>query len=327
MESRDETPPPSSVDDQLSLIFTCCHPALSTETRVALTLRSVGGLTTAEIARAFLVAERTMVQRLFRARRKIREAAIPFRVPRAEELADRLDGVLAVLYLVFNEGYHATGGSQVARVDLSEEAIRLTNQLDDLLPDHAEVEGLLALMELHDARRGARADDAGDIVPLEEQDRSRWDHERISRAVQHIDTGACGRYQIEAAIAANHATAPSVDETDWPEIARLYGKLLRIAPSPVVELNRAIAVGMADGAEVGLLAIEALDTKAIPGYPYLTAARADMQRRLGRFPEAAAAYEQAIRLSTNEAERRFLERRLREVSAAPAPEGGQPAPG
>jgi RNA polymerase sigma-70 factor (ECF subfamily) len=315
------------VDDELSLIFTCCHPALSMEAQVALTLRSVGGLTTAEIARAFLVTERTMVQRLFRARTKIRDAAIPFRVPRPDELADRLEGVLAVLYLVFNEGYHATGGTEVVRIDLSGEAIRLTTQLDELLPDDAAIEGLVALMEIHEARRPARVDAAGDIISLEEQDRTRWDHERIRRAAQRISAAPACRYEIEAAIAACHALAPSVDETDWSEIARLYGQLHRVAPSPIVELNRAIAIAMADGAEVGLRAIDALGSETLAGYPYLPAARADMQRRLGRFPEAADSYAHAIRLATNEADRRFLERRLAEVSASPARGDEQPAPG
>jgi RNA polymerase sigma-70 factor (ECF subfamily) len=324
--SRDDAPAPSDEDDQLSLIFTCCHPSLSIEARVALTLRSVGGLTTTEIARAFLTPERTMVQRLFRARRKIREAAIPFRVPRHEQLAERLDGVLAVLYLVFNEGYHATDGDQVARVDLSEEAIRLTTQLRDLVPDRGEVDALLALMDLHDARRPARVDANGDIVPLEEQDRSRWDHERIRRAVTSIERAGPGRYRIEAAIAACHAVAASVDETDWVEVARLYGELLQVSPSPIVELNQAIAIGMADGPEDGLRALERIDATALAGYPFLPASRADMQRRLGRFPEAAVSYQEAIRLAKNEADRRFLQRRHAEVSGGAAG-GGTTAPG
>jgi len=322
LETRDERPA-SSADDQLSLVFTCCHPALSMEARVALTLRSVGGLTTAEIARAFLVAERTMVQRLFRARRKIREAAIPFRVPSRDHLADRLDGVLAVLYLVFNEGYHSTGGPEVSRLDLSEEAIRLTSQLRDLLPDHSEIEGLLALMELHDARRASRVDAAGDLIPLDEQDRSLWDHQRIARATSRIDLVQPGRYQLEAAIAAQHAVAASVDDTDWSSIARLYDQLRSVTPSPIVDLNRAVAIGMADGPAHGLHALDALDGVGLNGYLYLPAARADMQRRLGRLPEAASAYQEALRLATNEADKRFLERRLREVSGDPVA-GGEP---
>jgi len=331
LASRDDAHPPSAEDDQLALIFTCCHPSLSMEARVALTLRSVGGLTTAEIARAFLTAERTMVQRLFRARRKIRDASIPFRMPGQELLDERLEGVLAVLYLVFNEGYHATGGEQVARVDLSEEAIRLTTQLRDLLPDRGEVDALLALMELHDARRPTRVDATGDIIPLEEQDRSRWDHERIRRAVARIERTETGRYRIEAAIAACHSVAPSVEATDWVQVARLYGELLQISPSPVVELNRAIAIGMADGPEQGLRALERVDPTALAGYPFLPASRADMQRRLGRFPEAADSYQEAIRLATNEADKRFLERRLAEVSGGAvsggAGGGGTTAPG
>jgi len=308
-----DAPPSSDVDDQLSLIFACCHPALSMEARVALTLRSVGGLTTSEIARAFLVAERTMVQRLFRAKRKIRDAAIPFRVPARDELDERVDGVLAVLYLVFNEGYHASGGYDVERLDLSTEAIRLATQLAELLPTSTEIESLLTLMDLHDARRAARVDDLGDIVPLELQDRARWDRVRIARAAARLDGAPLGRYQVEASIAACHATAPTFDDTDWVEIARLYGCLTQIAPSPVVALNRAIAIGMADGPAHGLRELDAIDATSLRAYPYLPAARADMLRRLGRIPEATGAYRAAIRLASNEADKRFLERRLQEI--------------
>ncbi len=268
-----------------------------------------------------------MVQRLFRARRKIREAAIPFRVPGRDHLADRLDGVLAVLYLVFNEGYHATGGPEISRLDLSEEAIRLTSQLRDLLPGHSEVAGLLTLMELHDARRAARVDASGDLIPLDEQDRSLWDHERIALATLQVELGKPGRYQLEAAIAARHAVASSVDDTDWSEIARLYDQLRSVTPTAIVELNRAVAIAMADGPEHGLRALDALDHAALTGYLYLPAARADMQRRLGRFPEAAISYQEAIRLATNEADKRFLERRLREVSGDRAAGGETPPPG
>ena len=327
-DTREENSPASESDDELSLIFTCCHPALSMDARVALTLRSVGGLTTAEIARAFLVAERTMVQRLFRAKRKIRDAAIPFRVPTGDQLAERVDGVLAVLYLVFNEGYHATGGSTVSRVDLSEEAIRLTAQLRDLLPEDTEVSGLLTLMELHDARRAARVDADGAIVTLEEQDRSQWDRERIRRAAAQLTRDTHGRYQIEASIAACHALAPSVSGTDWPEIARLYGQLAEISPTPIVALNRAIAIGMADGPARGLrLMDDPAVAQPLAAYHFLAAARADMLRRLGRNDEAATSYRHALTLVTNDADRRFLERRLVEVSGDPAPGGGTPRPG
>jgi RNA polymerase sigma-70 factor, ECF subfamily len=311
-----EEPPTGASDDRLALIFTCCHPALSMEARVALTLRSVGGLTTAEIARAFLVAERTMVQRLFRAKRKIRDAAIPFRVPDRDHLDERLDGVLSVLYLVFNEGYHATSGAATSRLDLSEEAIRLTSQLLDLLPEDSQVKGLSALMELHDARRAARVDAQGEIVALEDQDRALWDHERIARATRQLTGDVRRRYQLEASIVACHAVAPSMAATDWTEIARLYALLAEISPSPVVALNGAIAIGMADGPAVGLRMIEdPAISGPLAGYPFLPAARADMLRRLERFDEAAMAYREALRMVANDADRRFLERRLAEVSA------------
>ena len=312
--------PAGPLDDELSLIFTCCHPALGMESRVALTLHAVGGLTTAEIARAFIVPVRTMTQRLFRARRKIRDAAIPFRVPGADQLAERLDGVLAVLYLVFNEGYHATGGASLSRVVLTREAIRLAAIVAELLPDEPEAQGLLALMELHDARRASRVDPVGDIVPLDVQDRARWDRPRIERAAGRLDgavaRGRPGPYQLQAAIAACHAVAADADDTDWAQIALLYGRLRDFVPSPVVELNRAVAVAMADGPAAGLPIIESLMAiDALPGYHLLPAARADLLRRLARWDEAAEAYRDAVALVANDAERRFLERRLAEVVA------------
>ncbi len=319
-DDQSDTRASRAVDDQLSLVFACCHPALAMEARVALTLRSVGGLTTSEIAKAFLVGERTMVQRLFRARTKIRGAAIPFRVPTADQLSERVDGVLAVLYLIFNEGYHATSGTEVARTDLAEEAIWLTTQLHGLLPEEPEVGALLSLMELHDARRATRTDADGDIVPLDEQDRTQWDHSRIRTAVTRIDESAGGRYRVEAMIAALHATAPSFDATDWEEISRLYDELLLLAPTAIVALNRAVAVGMAHGPDVGLRALDELDGHALAEYPWLAAARADMQRRLGQVPEATHSYRQALEVSTNEADRRFLSRRLRELSEPTARE-------
>jgi RNA polymerase sigma-70 factor, ECF subfamily len=317
-----EAPPAPAggpLDDELSLVFTCCHPALSMEAQVALTLHAVGGLTTVEIARAFLVPVRTMTQRLFRARRKIRDAAIPFRVPSAGQLSERLDGVLAVLYLVFNEGYHASGGAEVSRVMLTREAIRLTTLVAELLPDEPEVVGLLALMELHDARRASRVDPVGDIVPLDVQDRARWDGARIAVAVARLDeavaAGRPGPYQLQAAIAACHAVAPDAADTDWAQIAALYGRLLAFVPGQVVELNRAVAVAMADGPAAGLPIIDALTAAdALPGYHLLPAARADLLRRLERWDEAAAAYRDALALVTNDAERRFLARRLAETT-------------
>jgi RNA polymerase sigma-70 factor (ECF subfamily) len=259
-----------------------------------------------------------MMQRLFRARRKIRDAAIPFRVPRPDQLPERLDGVLAVLYLVFNEGYHASAGTDVPRDLLVREAIRLTAVLADLLPGEPEVEGLLALMELHDARRAGRVDPLGDIVPLDVQDRAGWDHERIARAATRLDAavalGRPGPYQVQAAIAACHATADTAEDTDWVQIAALYGRLRELAPSPVVELNRAVAVAMADGPAAGLAIVDELTaTGALPGYHLLPAARADLLRRLGRPREAAVAFREALDLVANAAERRFLERRLDQV--------------
>lgn len=305
-------------DDQLCLIFTCCHPALSVEARVALTLRSVGGLTSAEIARAFLVEERTMVQRLFRAKRKIGDAAIPFAVPPPERMVERLADVLAVLYLTYNEGYRPAVGVAPERVDVAAEAIRLAGLLVELLPGEPEAVGLLALMELHDARRASRRGVDGELVALDEQDRRRWDHDRIRRAAAHLDAAVAlnrpGPYQLQAAIAACHATAPSFDHTDWLQIVALYRRLGELTPGPVIELNRAVAVAMADGPDVALGIVDALAASGqLDGYHLLPATRADLLRRLGRRAESAAAYRSAIALAANEADRRFLERRLAEV--------------
>ena len=307
-------------DDRLRLIFTCCHPALSLEARVALTLRTLVGLTTPEIARAFLVPEPTMAQRLVRAKRKIRHAAIPYRVPPAHLLPERTAAVLAVLYLLFNEGYAATAGADLVREGLCAEAIELARTLARLMPDEPETLGLLALMLLHDARRAARVSACGDLVPLEEQDRGLWDKAVIDEGVAVLETalrrGEVGPYQIQAAIAACHATAPAPPDTDWTEIALLYEQLARMAPSPVVELNRAVAVGMAHGPDAGLQLVDRLQaTGALRGYHLLPATRGDLLRRLERCDEAAAAYRAAIDLATTDAEMRYLTRRLEEVVA------------
>ncbi|WP_329001942.1 sigma-70 family RNA polymerase sigma factor [Kribbella sp. NBC_00709] len=306
-----ELDPPYDVpDDRLRLMFTCCHPALAMEARVALTLRTLTGLSTAEIARAFLVPETTMSKRLTRAKQKIQYAGIPYRIPPAHLLPERTPAVLAVLYLLFNEGY-----SDVVRSNLSGEAIRLARLLVQLMPDEPEAAGLLALMLLHDARRETRLADDGALVTLEDQDRTRWDHSQITEGVDLLDSalqrGAAGPYQVQAAIAACHATARTAADTDWPQIAALYRQLKQ---TPVVALNRAVAIGMADGPAVGLRLVDDLAAGPLAGYHLLPATRADFLRRLGRCAEAAPAYQEALQLAATEAERLYLQRRLAELS-------------
>ena len=306
------------VDDQLRLIFTCCHPALDVEAQVALTLRTVCGLTTEEIARGFLVPAPTMAQRLVRVKRKIRDARLPFAMPARERLAERLDGVMLVVYLVFSEGYAATSGKVWIRRQLCEEAIRLGRLLCELIPRNPDLRALLALMLLHDSRRMARAGPDEEIVTLEEQDRQLWDRQQIAEGVPLLESalrhGASSEYALQAAIAALHSRAQRAEDTDWAQIARLYDALLCMRPSPVVELNRAAAIAMAEGPATGLELLAALEAKGeLAGYHLLPAARADLLRRQGLWMEAAESYRQALAVVTNDPERRFLQRRLAEV--------------
>ncbi len=314
---EDDAPMP---EDRLRLIFTCCHPALATEGQVALTLRTLGGLTTEEIAHAFLVPAPTMAQRLVRAKAKIRAARIPYQVPLDDALAERLEAVMVVVYLVFNEGYAASFGARLVRHELCEQAIRLGRMLVELLPPDAEPKGLLALMLLHDSRRETRLDGSGDVVLLEDQDRTRWDRLQVDEGAALVEAALLaggrppGQYALQAAIAAVHAQAPTAAATDWRQIAALYGMLARVHPTPVIELNRAVAVAMSDGIERGLALVDALDHRGeLAEYHLLPAARAELLRRLGRHAEAAESYRRALVLVSNEAERRHLEKRLREV--------------
>ncbi|MFJ2989528.1 RNA polymerase sigma factor [Collimonas sp. NPDC087041] len=304
-------------DDRLRLIFTCCHPSLAPDAQVALTLREVCGLTTEEIAHAFLTPAPTLAQRIVRAKAKIRDARIPYQVPGRDELPARLESVLRVIYLVFNEGYSASSGASLTRHDLSQEAIRVTRLLLQLLPE-PEVMGLLALMLLHESRRQARTSVNGDLIPLDEQDRSLWGHEQIAEGSeligQALSSGRFGLYSLQAAISAVHAAAPNIDATDWGQIVGLYDALLRLQPSSVIELNRAVAVAMHQGPQAGLILVDALLVDGqMQNYHLAHAARADLHRRLGHFAEARVAYAKALELTQQEPERRFLQRRLSEL--------------
>ncbi|BBD70831.1 RNA polymerase ECF-subfamily sigma factor [Nostoc commune NIES-4072] len=304
-------------DDRLRLIFTCCHPALATETQVALTLRMLGGLETDEIARAFLIPTATMAQRLVRAKRKIRDAGIPYKVPETTDLAPRIEAVLTVIYLIFNEGYAATKGDAIVRADLCIKAIRLGQLVRQLLAPQppSEVTALVALMLLHDSRRNARLDEAGDLILLEDQDRSRWNHLQIAEALPLVEEALRGRtgvYALQAAIAALHCQATRAEETDWAQIVRLYEVLERLQPSPIVTLNRAVAIAMADSPQAAFGLIDSL-VPELDSYHLFHATRADLFRRVGALEEATQSYTRALELVTNDSERRFLERRLREV--------------
>jgi len=310
-------------DDRLRLVFTCCHPALALEAQVALTLRLLCGLTTTEIARAFLVSETTMAARITRAKKKIAVARIPYRIPPVHELPDRLDAVLTVVHLLYTTGHTAPEGDRLVRPELVERALDLARMLSVLMPDDREVRGLLALLLLNDARRATRTGERGRLLLLEEQDRTRWDDQAIAEGTdlvrQALRRGRPGRFTLQAAIAAVHAEAPTYADTDWREILGLYDTLLAVWRSPVVELNRAVAVAMVDGPAAGLAALESVaGDPRLAGYPYLEAARADLLRRLGRTREAAAAYRTALELASNSAERGFLAHRLEEVTAGPA---------
>jgi RNA polymerase sigma-70 factor (ECF subfamily) len=318
LEMEEDKEAESPMDERLRLIFTCCHPALALEAQVALSLQTLCGMNAAAIARAFLVPESTMAQRLVRAKQKIRRARIPYEIPAGEALPERLEAVMAVIYLVFNAGYGGSNGDNLIRQELCTEAIRLGRFLTAAMPDAREAGGLLALMLLHDARRDARVDQQGDLVLLEDQERRLWDQTQIAEGAALLDhilrSGAAGPYALQAAIAALHCQAPSPAATDWPQIAALYARLVRIRPSPVVELNRAVAVAMVEGCEAGLNLIDAL--KADLGDYYLWwATRADLDRRLQRWEEAAEAYREALSRVSNGAEERFLRRRLNEVEA------------
>jgi RNA polymerase sigma-70 factor (ECF subfamily) len=313
-EIEDGEEPPDVPDDRLRLIFTCCHPALRPQARVALTLRTLGGLSTAEIASAFLTSEATMAQRLVRAKGKIRDANIPYEVPSAEQLPERLTSVLATLYLIFNEGYFASSTEALIRVELADEAIRLARMLVETLPGDPEARALLALMLLQHSRRDARLDERGEMVLLEDQDRSRWDRAQIEQGLEIVDSlrGVVGPYSIQARIAAEHAKAERAEDTDWHGIGLLYGQLTRIQPSPVIELNRAIAVAMDTGPEAGLELIDAIE--GLDRYAPFHVSRADLLARLDRDADAVDAYRKGLELSTNPVQRAFLERRIEELS-------------